>query len=179
MKNLKNLGLTAVALMVLIASLVLSGSFRSYAAPADKDVVVVNAAANPVPVYDVDNRARQPFQAEFTIDLPPGAGGENASFAVPSGKRLVIEYASARGFAPSGQSLWFSTVTHLNGEPGKTHYLIAQPQGSSGALDAFVAGQQTRIYADAGSHFVRADRDVAANTAVVHFTISGYMVDVP
>ena len=63
------------------------------------------------PTCDVDNPAKQPFQAAVEIKLPPGTGGENGFVQVPKGKRLVIEYASGEGFLPTGQKCLFSVIT--------------------------------------------------------------------
>src|SRR5437899_6396572 len=69
------------------------------AAPSPTNVNVVNTTASPVPVRDVDNPARQPFQAEAVGGFADGASttGDITIGAVPAGKRLVIEYVSAFG----------------------------------------------------------------------------------
>lgn len=184
MKNLKNFVLPAIALLVLVGSLVMSGSFRSQAASSEKDVIVVNSSADPVLVRDIDVRARQPFQEGFTLDVPNSLFAAEAPFTVPTGKRLVVEYVSARGFVGSGQRLRFSIRTFLTGAT-EIHYLVAEQQGTEFPLfgdliDIFVTSEQTRLYADAGTSFVRADRTgPAAGPAEASFTISGYLVDVP
>src|SRR5437899_11619632 len=63
------------------------------------NVNVVNTTASPVPVRDVDNPARQPFQAEAMGGFADGASttGDIPIGAVPAGKRLVIEHVSAFG----------------------------------------------------------------------------------
>src|SRR5262245_5790464 len=87
-------------------------------APPPQEVTVVNRTSNAVPVRlaasrtvvftrDVDQPARSPFQTKVRIDLPAGQCCENGFVDVPAGKRLVIEYASALGLAPAGQTFNF------------------------------------------------------------------------
>ena len=57
----------------------------------EKDVVVVNDSADPVPTEDVDNPDRQPFQ---TFGNANNFSTTTIAF-VPPDKRLVIEFFSA------------------------------------------------------------------------------------
>src|SRR5439155_17389827 len=69
------------------------------AAPSPSNVNVVNTTASPVPVRDVDNPSRQPFQAEVVGGFADGASttGDITIATVPAGKRLVIEHVSVFG----------------------------------------------------------------------------------
>src|SRR5216117_2665883 len=69
------------------------------AAPSPSNVNVVNTPASPVPVRDVDNPARQPFQAEAVGGFADGASttGDILITTVPAGKLLVIEHVSVFG----------------------------------------------------------------------------------
>lgn len=149
--------------------------------PSSNTVQLGNTVDNPVMVRDVDNPARQPFQEEFAITLPDNFGGENATFMVPLGKRLVIEYVSARGFVPAGQTLTFSIRTRQGNTPnGVVHYLVSTEQGFSGTSTGFVAGQVMRLYADPGTQvLVRAGRNPATGTGNAFIAVSGHFVDVP
>jgi hypothetical protein len=131
------------------------------------------------PVCDVDNPARQPFQAAVQIDMPAGTGGQNGFVTVPTGKRLVMEYASGEAFMPTGQKCLFSVITTIGGaSTGTRHYLESNAVGKFGAPDYFQAGQVVRLYADPGTTvMLRADRDIAAGDATARLSISGYLVD--
>ncbi len=131
------------------------------------------------PVCDVDNPARQPFQAAVEISMPDGTGGQNGFVTVPANKRLVIEYASGEAFMPTGQKCLFSVITTIGGaSTGTRHYLDSDALGKFGAPDYFRAGQVVRLYADPKTTvMLRADRDVATGTATARMSISGYLVD--
>ncbi len=122
-----------------------------------------------------------PFQTNLEIKLPNGTGGQNGSFQVPAGKRLVIEYASGEAFAPAGQKCLFSVITFLAGQStGTRHYLESTPLGKFGAPDYFRAGQVVRLYADPGTSVtLRVDRDLATGDALARMSISGELVAVP
>jgi hypothetical protein len=161
---------------------------RAESASPPREVIVANNSSEAVPVKlvsskaaiptrDVDQPARNPFQAKVRIDLPPGQCCENGFVDVPAGKRLVIEYASALGLA-GDETFNFEVGTLLNGHLSfdQQHYLpvLQQQQGSS------TAGQAVRIYADAGPGRVmlRASRS-GSGLAVAFMTVSGHLVDVP
>lgn len=163
------------------------------AAPAlakgTKNVVVVNLPDQPVPtqatgvtaVQNVNRPALQPFQARVTVNVAPGDSGANAFVPVPSGKRLVIEYASAYGDAPLGQVLSFSVGTTIPGDTNFVeHDLPATQQSTFGNTDAvFVAGSPMRVYADTPQILLRVDRTAATGTVYASMSVSGYLVDLP
>jgi hypothetical protein len=60
MTNLKKYFLAGVSFAILVGLLVMSGSRATNAAPSDKDVVVVNTSANPVPVAGNVNLVNTP-----------------------------------------------------------------------------------------------------------------------
>jgi len=154
------------------------------AAPSPSNVIVVNTTASPVPLRDVDNPARQPFQAEAVGGIADGASttGDITLTTVPVGKRLVIEHVSVLGKMLAPQRLVLGGMG--SGQPGgKVHWLDIKVQGSNAdaTLDYFVASQLVRFYQDPGPVRCLAERDstAGANPASVTFTISGYFVDCP
>ena len=156
------------------------------AAPSPSNVNVVNTTASPVPVRDVDNPARQPFQAEVVGGFADGASttGDITIATVPAGKRLVIEHVSVFGMMLRLQRLVASgTQMHEIGHTSRGHGPPISAQGSNadGTLDYFIASQLVRFYADPGPISVFAERDSfgGANPDSVTFTISGYFVDCP
>ena len=133
-----------------------------------------------VPVHNQGDK--QPFQTSCFVDpIPVGKGFGNCTFAVPAGKRLVIEYASIDGQAPSGQSMsaGISTV----GPSGLNYHVPMTPIGASisPGFDAFIAGQAVKFYADPGTTVtcVATRNSVVGITSGIQFTFSGYLIDVP
>lgn len=155
---------------------------------------VSESATNRQPkACDLDNPAKQPFQADLQrLRIPSSGGGESFQVAnVPPGKRLVIEHVSFRvasleastpGSPPPRFGAFASLVTKVNGVPG-SHELIVNQIDLSGGRIVPVASQPIRAYADPGSKvFVRIagrTEDDSDSLQVVHLTISGHFVDVP
>lgn len=145
------------------------------------------------PVRDLDNPARQPFQAELRkLTLRTSGGLESFRVAeVPSGKRLVIEHVSLRvraleAIVPGSPQARFGTfaslVTKANGVPAE-HELIVN-RADVGIASFNVVSQPIRAHADPGSPvFVQVDgrsRDDADSLLeITHLTVSGHLVDVP
>ena len=82
MKSIKNYVAGSAVLVILALMFALAHSNVPRAVADEfKDVRVINAESMPAQVRDVDNPGRQPVHF-------------NESYAVPAGKRLVIEYVS-------------------------------------------------------------------------------------
>ncbi len=86
---------------MLICGLIVSttGAPRAIAGPT---VTVENTVANPVGVVSADNPARNPFQ------MSVGGKPFNTAvlvFTVPAGQRLVVDFFSAEGVVPVGQTV--------------------------------------------------------------------------
>lgn len=141
-------------------------------------VKIGNAAENPVLMRDVDNPASQPFHESISFDLPEGFTEVNMPITtVPVGKRLVIEYISAKATLPAGQKLRNLAIrTSLNGNL-VYHYLVQTP---TGIFNEYVTGQQVRLYADPNTlPHLSATRNTGDGTTAVRVSISGYLVDIP
>ena len=112
------------------------------------------------------------FQIQMGISLDQSPVGV-ASFPVPAGKRLVIEYVSASGVVPAGQSLIYSVST------GSVEHLIPVTQQAPDAYAVIcVAGQQTRLYAEPGSTVVLGvQRTGFGGSASANISISGTLMD--
>jgi hypothetical protein len=144
-----------------------------------KPVVVVNEPSSSVPVTgivqarDLDNPARQPFQAFMNTTSP--------SFTVPEGKRLVIEYVSGSISGSATCTVNFGllrTALVVNGtEVAMAHFLPAAERLSPISM---VIAQLTRFYADPGTE-VRLRAETDPNNCDIGFSaqISGHLVDVP
>jgi hypothetical protein len=170
--------------LALMMGLSASSAFAAAAPAASGDVTVVNPDSKPVPVRDVENPARQPFQQELFLSTPDGLLGANDQFTVPSGKRLVIEFVSFSMTWPAGQvtTRAFINVCNASGNScPASFYLPASFQATEfGGSEFFVASSPTRLYADPGTVVSAAvRRNVTAGTGLATVAVSGYLVDVP
>jgi len=158
------------------------------------DVNVVNTDKYPVPVYDVNNPAFQPFQIYRSFSLGAGIYVNSFNFEVPEGKRLVIEYVSADVEIPSGQKFYAYIQTIINVPSGfntANHNLVPHFTGSFYTpflrvyKDVFSIGHVVRLYADPISspifHSVTFTLNRFSNSGVaeVRASISGYLIDMP
>ena len=139
------------------------------------NVNVVNTADAPVLERDVDNPARQPFQS--STNFP-------SSFMVPGGKRLVIEFLSARVAFPEPCRMSDLTLSTVAGGQGAVYYFFPNTIDPVLRARAVVVNQETRIYADPGTQVaVNGERGCFAGGTLDDYigtvTISGYLVDVP
>jgi hypothetical protein len=169
-----------VGLIGLVSPLPGRGQGNSGNAPPPGDVNVVNPATSPVLVRDVDRPTEQPYQDTAEITIPfDETGGTGALNPVPAGKRLVVEYATARANLPAGQMAKVTLVV------GMIRYeLPFIPQGTFGfspALRTFLAGSEpVRLYVNAGETLsVATERSTGDGAAFVRVSISGHLVNVP
>ncbi len=157
------------------------------AAPSPSNVIVVNTPASPVPVRDVDNPARQPFQAQAVGGFADGASstGDITIATVPAGKRLVIEHVSALGTMLPTQKVINGGSDVIWTDPFGIiilqYHWDSQGSNADGSRDYFVVSEALRVYANPGPIRCFAERDstAGANPNSVTFTISGYLVDCP
>jgi len=146
-------------------------------------VVVANNATNPVRIRNVDNPVQQAVTFSTEVTVADGSFGEvnlNA-FAVPAGKRLVLEYVSGHASLQPGQKPLVGMITALNFS-GFLHNLTAVPQGDFSAISArpeeFTINQPLRLYSDGGfSLGIQLTRNASAGLALLQLTFSGYLVD--
>jgi hypothetical protein len=150
-------------------------------------VMIDSTVGDPVRVRNV-NDAIQPVQVSTTC-LTSTLGCLPTIYNVPVGKRLVIEYASLGVCILPGQSATLNIATTTGGQSAN-HYLNGTPAAAgpgtaaigcnSGASSFVATGQQVKIYADAGTGVVvTGERNSTVGSANFHFSISGYLVDVP
>jgi hypothetical protein len=132
------------------------------------------------PVCEVNNPDKSPFQVSVTFS--EGAGQpvmDGTVIAVPTGKRLVMEYISGQVFVPNGQKLLFSVFCRGQDE-GAFHYLVSTPVAPFGSENCFQCGQVVRLYSDPGTGVVlRIERSPSEGTVFGHMSISGHFVSVP
>jgi hypothetical protein len=130
-------------------------------------------------VRDVDNPARRPFQQELTWQNDPTQLGGGASFTVPPGKRLVIEYVSANVVISTGEVVSFFVRTTVNGTVAR-HFVDAIPRGPSGGYSkSYVMNQEVRLYAGPGTRVDLFANNTLGGESYGIGTVSGYLVDIP
>lgn len=142
--------------------------------PATQNVNVTNTM--PVPVTAADNPAFHPMQeyAEGTFD----SGGlcTTTLATIGSGKRLVIEYASAHVISTTGQRVFFIDIK----ASGVFNFLAPSYQADIGAFSSIMASQATRIYANPSTDVVgQASGPTTMAGSTCAFSFSGYLVNVP
>jgi hypothetical protein len=121
--------------------------------------------------------AKNAFQATANFSVGPGNSEVCAKIAtVPSGKRLVIQYAGATvGPVPSGQSIRHVQLrTRLSAGPSVFHNLT---QVMTNAAPEVLIGQEVTIYADpvATVDLCVARLGGTSGTVPVIGTVSGYL----
>ena len=189
-----------VPVVTLMVVALLLAAPASHAA-SDKDVRVINTAAEAIPTVaqgtttiagtvnlapgttvNVAGAAQQPFAATVGSVQPNLTNVSTATLAtVPAGKRLVIEFVTMTGQVPPGQFAEIMEITTNAGSGGISHPLVihAQPPAVIGD-SVFRSNQDLRLYATGGSNVtVLFRRTSSAGQATFFATISGYLVDAP
>jgi len=173
MKKFKNYLPQAACCMMLLFMVAFINVGQAVAAQA---VTVTNT---PLPVREVADPAKQPFQAMEIAQITD----LNHLFqlaTVPAGKRLVIEYASAGSNVTAGTKM-VAVITTTAGGNTVSHSLVMVDQGLlQGSLN-IVAAQPMRLYADPGTPVTGIIWRDSPNGGGGNWgmTISGYFVDVP
>jgi len=138
--------------------------------------------AFPGPVLAADTQnvytfPKEPFQQEVIIKLLAGKREAFGSVSVPAGKRLVIEYVSARIMLPAGQKIFEARIVTLQNAGGAEgyHYLSTNAEGSYLDSDFFSISHNLRLYSVgyAKFSFFRSD---TTRSGLVNAAVSGYLV---
>lgn len=136
--------------------------------------------ASPLEIRDLDNPARQPFQAGSSCSTTSD-GCFGSFITVPAGKRLVIEYMSMLADIPAGQVALWQVRTTVGGQ--HVHFLPQSAPAVAGFIGSpgvAAVSQQVRLYADPGSVLILSfTRNGTGTQAHFDATISGYLVDTP
>lgn len=173
----------------------LSGHAQTLTVGPNKPVLVVNSPSEPVPVTgtisvdsspespafvrDVDDPARQRFQASNVCEFAAGQERCFIDLSVPSGKLLVIETISAHVFVQPGKR-GKAAVDVAQGGDDVTYPLPLLNEGTFGLGDGFAGLHLVRLYADPGSTVTFfMDRSATATTIVesASASVSGYLVE--
>lgn len=142
-------------------------------------VKIKNGKNNPVPTYNVDAPGVELFQKSLDFDFNPIDGGGATTFAVPPGKRLVIEFISAMIFIEQGRMTNFSISAYVNGNlaPHRLMFNEVSPWGIYAS--AYNVSQSFKVYADPLQDVLINIGGTQPGDGVAQISISGYLVDVP
>ena len=122
-----------------------------------------------------------PFRAGFALIITGGQTVASHDFlVVPTGKRFVLEGASAYALAP-GQQFLARVLVNEVGEGVQQVHLPMRHQGTwANSGDHYVATEQIRLVLNAGEQLtVQFVRDLPAGSAFAEATVFGYFEDEP
>src|SRR5215472_9019893 len=147
--------------------------------PGPQDVNVINPRSSPVPVRDVDNAARQPFQSHIQCSLN-GSSACEGTVTAPIGKELVIEFVSIDLFADSGVLAYPPRLAVPQSGSQELYFFPLPQQIDDGSEAVFVGVHQTRLYVDpSGEVQLHCALSRSVSLGACSVAISGYLVDVP
>jgi len=122
-----------------------------------------------------------PYVKTISFNIDSGTTQNNVSVAIPEGKRLVIDYVSARAQGPAGQKFIAQLQTNVarTESPRGIYWLVFFPQGTFSTIDVYTASQPMHVFAEPGTPplmFV-VTRTRVTGTAFVEATISGHLTN--
>jgi hypothetical protein len=162
--------------------------------PVRNTVRLANSEADPVPVKVISSEpVRKPFQMQLIV-APYGPGYATTSFAIPAGKRMVIENISAFARSLEGTRLEINFLCYFDNGDGigdindLTYHRIALiDQGILAGTQISTANHKVLIFADeriGTSHYslvmrARVNTETIQATAQAQLVFTGYMEDLP
>ncbi len=139
-------------------------------------VTVDNAWNAPLPVYDVDRVAPEPFQMSTVSTFFPTSFAASDLVTVPDGQRLVIEYASAWINAGGAGGL---LAANLSSGPGLTNTLSCLAQGQNSLNFIFACAGPIRQYVEPGATLNFNFQTFASNGGFYRVFVSGHYEPAP
>ena len=118
-----------------------------------------------------------PFEELLAFSMNAGQGQAEASFQVPPGNRMVIEFVTAILTVPAGEkaAVTFFVMTGNVPAPGLRHALVLIPQGTFGSGDVFSASQLVKLYPNPGSRVIfQFARNGFAGPASGNISLTGF-----
>jgi hypothetical protein len=163
--------------------------------PAKNSVRLTNSDVDPLAVKVIGGQsARKPFQFRLLIN-PIGNGNQSQSYAIPAGKRLVIENVSAIARCPVGYRMEINFFTYLDNGDGvgdssdiTFHRIALTDQGAFDTTFIASANHKVLVFADeriGTTQFglvlqARLNAVIPTNAfAQAQVTFSGYLEDLP
>ena len=191
--NQRKFGIGRIAMTVLLTSSLTAVAYsqgngqpsgQAGAQSGTSNVVVTNTPAQPVPMRDMDNPAKQPFH--FTSGITTNIAFANVNVPVPAGKRLVIEQISVEvSLFGSPGSLPSAAVRATTGGVDASAWVPMTYVGIGDNGANYFAMHQVRLYADGGTNAVLSlfkSRDLSnlySGTVAGYISITGYLVNIP
>jgi len=189
MRRIKKI-LTGMGWVAAVVALTLFSGSPVPAAPPDKDVIVTNTPANPVPVTGsvevVNDSLYEPYIKTAFFEIADGVRLGEVTFDVPDGKRLILETVAVQASVPEGQKVRVSLQAQVNPaiNPYVIGFLPVQSPGPILGVEYYVANQPFKVRQDwfSGSNAeikVSMLRDLSGGTGGLFVTVFGYLVDSP
>jgi hypothetical protein len=146
-----------------------SQSITTAAYAAAEAVRVVNGPADPVPVVHGYNL----FQRQIVIQMPHNTTSDSETFAVPAGKRLVLENIAGRGAAIG--------ISHVEVVQSPSGFAVLPTFAIGGISWRWMGTTPTKVVFDAGNVTVIIRRTTAQSTCSScttgnYITVTGYLV---
>jgi hypothetical protein len=156
------------------------------AGPRDPDPVRVRVVNTPT-VKALPVAYKQPWHRALFIEVPAGSLSANASIAVPSGKRLVIEWVSGTTRVDAAELVRMTLASTASGEFASHEIAPSVYKRDFSSLSTPFApdfimafSQSVKIYADPGTTVtigaIRSENGEITPTGF-GFSLSGYLVD--
>jgi len=134
--------------------------------PVTGTISVGNLGDSPLPVRDVDNPTRQPVH--FGIQ-----------YTVPAGKRLVIEYISAKFRTPPTCGFLQAKLLDDLFNESELHSFYPTFVGTVSTGRVYGLSQETKIYVEENKSLGFETVSENCNVISSQFAVSGHLVDIP
>ena len=151
--------------------------------PVQGNMIILNSPSNPIPIRNVDFVA--PKCLEFSLDLSFTTElGTKLLYTVPTGKKLVLDFAAVELLVPKGQT---GSIRILEVVPGPPYHNLRQPialfpQGLSDQdrLQEFAGTHYMHTCVEAGSElWLEAFKSSAVGDGISIGTLSATLTDAP
>jgi len=119
------------------------------------------------------------FEQLLAFSMNDGQAQAEASFPVPSGKQLVIEFVTAILTVPAGQkaAVTFFAQTGSTPPPGIRHALVVVPQGTFNGGDVYSASHLVRVYPTHSTNMLfEFSRNAVSGPASGNVSVTGQFV---
>ncbi len=134
-------------------------------------------------LVSVSGSGGQPWQRSGSFNITDGQAGGGESFAVPTGKLLVIEHVSGLVRLPTGQDPFQAYISTRAGGVDAWHRLsrLSSTTYNNAAGDRFLFSQEMTAYAGPNNNMgINVQRfPYTTGAGVVEYVLSGYLVDAP
>ena len=165
----------SVISLTTIAALVACAGAAAAGAPSGMNVNVINTPT--VLTQSLDERGRNPYQANFGCSGTQGACTATASSGVPANKRLVLEVASVRVLVPAGMQVQ-GIELRCSTDEDVPLFLPARLMGTvPGFGDVYYAMERVVFYCDAGQFPYVVTQFPLGIRGAAEATVTGYFVD--